>query len=148
VLTDDFESARPLRTEAALRPATPARAPASSDGAEADLSGNERSASATILLGGAAAGRELPIARVAREGGRGGGGEAAGAEAGADVMMPGQPTRGDGATRVTARVRERRDELESHERRRVNLYVRGADEDDDGHGGREGAPISDAPLRR
>ena len=73
MLTDDFESARPLRTEAALRPATPARAPASSDGAEADLSGNERSASATILLGGAAAGRELPIARVAREGGGAGG---------------------------------------------------------------------------
>ena len=138
MLTDDFETARPLRTKAALRPATPARPPASSDGAMPDLLGNERSASE--LLGGADA-RQPPISFAALERG-----EAEGGEAGADVM-PEQPTHGDGATRVTARVRERRDELESRERQRVNLYVR-ADEDDDGDGGREGAPISDAPLRR
>ena len=143
VLTDDFETARPLRTKAALRPATPARPPASrppasSDVAMPDLLGNERSASE--LLGGADA-RQLPVSLAALERGEAGGGEAA-----ADAM-PEQPTHGDGATRVTARVRERRDELESRERQRVNLYVR-ADEDDDDGGGREGAPISDAPLRR
>ena len=211
VLTDDFETARPLRTKTALRPATPARPPArppaSSDRAVVDLLGNERSAS-ELLIGADA--RTLPVSRAALEGGEAGadvrrarvrrptdgrrmatdgewlkrqeGGRpgsplplvdglpelkhsdeaAVEADVGADVeadveaaveadveadVRREQPTRGGGATRVTARVRERRDEQESRERQRVNLYVR-ADEDDDGDRGREDAPISDAPLRR
>jgi hypothetical protein len=52
--------------------------------------------------------------------------------------MPEQQ-RADGATRDAARARERRDELESRERRRVHLYVRTA-ADADGAGGRAGVP--------
>lgn len=113
VLTDDFETARPLRTKAALWPETPARPPASSGEAVADIFGNERSSSE--LLGDADA-RQPPIslATFGRE---------------ADATLE-RPARGDGATRIATRVRERRDELESRERQRVNIYVRtDADED-------------------
>ena len=137
VLTDDFETARPLRTKAALRQPGASELPGAAE-----------------LPGGADA-RQLPISRAAllergeagginKDGTRLAGGAQAGrGEPGAAVHgMPEPPQRADGATRDVARERERRDELESSERRRVHLYVRAA-EDDDGAGGRAGAPVSD-----
>mgnify|MGYP004363636801 CR=1 FL=1 len=92
---------------------------------------------AAELPGGADARRAALLER-----GEAGGAQAGRGEAGAADGTPEQPQLGDGATRDVARARERRDELESRERRRVHLYVRAA-EDDDGAGGRAGAPVSD-----
>ena len=127
MLTDDFETARPLRTMATLRQPGASELPGAAE-----------------LPGGADA-RQLPVSRAALlERGEAGGAHAGRGEAGAAEGMPEQQ-RADGATRDAARARERRDELESRERRRVHLYVRTA-EDEDGAGGRAGvpsAPVSD-----
>ena len=64
----------------------------------------------------------------------------------ADAMLQ-RPARGDGAALVSARVRERREELESRERHCINIYVRD-DADCDGESGQDEASISNALMRR
>ena len=130
VLTDDLETARPLRSEAALRTEPPERPPAATDEGVADFFGAERAPPAE-LLGGA--------------GGGGGGADASSVsvtnrnkisfadfEAETDAMFERADGVRAGAAQLSARVRERREELQRREKtRRINIYMAG-DQDDVG----------------
>ena len=104
---------------------SPERPPAASEEAVADFFGNERKGGGAELLGGAHAPRaRLSFADFEKE---------------TDAMLV-DDERQSGAARVAARVRERREALQSAEKRRVNIYMRGDGADDGGGGDDDDGP--------
>ena len=124
MLTDDFTAARPLRTETALRHEGPTRPTATDEESVAEFAGAERPP--VELLGGADARR----ARISF----------ADFEAEADAMVDKGNDSAIGAARVSARVRERREELQQRQKQgRINLYMSGESGEDVSHGEDEAA---------
>ena len=121
VLTDDLETARPLRSDAAQRTEPPERPPAASDEGVADFFGAERAPPAELLGGGA----DASVSSRARI-------SFADFEAETDAMFERADGVRAGAAQLSARVRERREELQQREKtRRINIYMAG-DQDDAG----------------